>query len=66
MVDSCFHSMIVDGCYSCAQGCIARQEDHIQRLRQMLRDAGAGPALDAHDLHWFGYTEDTANTSQDR
>jgi hypothetical protein len=50
----CFHSGIELDCAGCLQGYVANQNAHIDRLRQMLVDHGAGMALTAHDAHWFG------------
>lgn len=50
----CLHSMTVDDCLPCQKSDLARQRAHIDRLRQMLINVGAGEELAAHDAHWFG------------
>lgn len=50
----CVHSGMEDDCLSCHKGYINRQIAHIERLRQLLVDAGAQRALTLHDVHWFG------------
>lgn len=51
---TCIHSYTHPDCLSCHKGVIERQDAHIERLRQMLTDAGATRALSEHDAHWFG------------
>lgn len=52
--EPCIHPFVQDDCVSCWRGLVHRQNEHIVRLRQMLRDAGAAPALAVHDAYWFG------------
>jgi hypothetical protein len=52
--EACLHSYLVEDCLPCHKGYISRQESHINRLRQMLVDAGAADELQKHDAHWFG------------
>lgn len=50
----CPHSMTKSDCLPCWKSMYHRQCSHIERLRQMLVDAGAGSALAEHDAYWFG------------
>lgn len=51
---TCYHSMMVPDCIGCWESYVSRQIAHIDRLRQMVVDAGATQELVEHDAYWFG------------